>query len=85
MKEGALTISLKPSCISFSTSIGGQPVRYSRDCTAEEIRSVLDLLNVERHYNWPPEDCIMHVRGQFPKKLLAALGLVRDDLYYGTS
>ncbi len=67
MLEGTLTISLKPPYLCFHNSKGAD---YKRNCTSEEVREALTKMG---NANWPLQECIVRIPGQFQVAELANL------------
>ncbi len=67
--DGVLTINLEPPYFSFQDLTGAV---YARNCTREEVRDALDELG---NLNWPLEDCVVRLPGQYNLSRLNKLQL----------
>jgi len=73
MLTGILTISLNPPYLTFQEQ--SAEACTLKSCSVDDIRQALiELADVEPS-QWPPEDFVMRMPGQFKRATLARFGL----------
>lgn len=74
MMHGVLIINLEPSYIGFRIHDSSS---CWRDCTPDEIRSLLvDLEILDTSSHWPLKELIMRLPGSYSKDILTKYGLI---------
>ncbi len=76
--KGRLELNLDPASISFEPENDKTCTRFTRLCSASELRELLlDLHVISMFDHFPKEECIVRVSGDFPNDILGKYGLLR--------